>query len=132
MLCDSQGRPYAESRFPADMNPADMMKELDKAKAAKTKRDTAFAKADKAEGLGKAELLIAALGTVPRATVIGAYGKTIDQIAKLDPEDKTGFVKKALVDRAHFELEGGFADLMEEEKTDDAIKHIEAYLESRN
>lgn len=129
MLCDSQGRPYAESGFPADMSPADMLQQLEKASAAKSKRDAAFAKAEDATGLERAKLLIAALETVPQSTVMGAYGKTIDEIAKLDPDDTTGFVKKAQSERAVSELEEGFAALMEEGKFEEAAKHVDKFLD---
>ncbi|MFT4550501.1 MAG: hypothetical protein ACI8XO_004167 [Verrucomicrobiales bacterium] len=128
MLCDAKGRPYAEAGFPEEMNPESMSKLLEEQKKFKATRDDAFAKAEKAEGAEKAKLLIEALGTVPEATVPSLYGETIDQIAKLDPEDKTGFVKKAKTQQAMGELESGFGKLMEADKTDEAVKYIDDFL----
>ena len=128
MLCDSKGRPYSEAGFPQEMTPESMTTILNAKRETKTKRDEAFAKADKAEGVEKAKLLIEALKIVPAVAVSSAYGETVDEIAKLDPEDKTGFVKKAEEEKALTELEAGFAELMQEEKTDDAIKRVEAFL----
>ena len=101
---------------------------LEKQRKAKEKRDEAFAKAEKSEGVEKAKLLVEALKLVPPTTVFSAYGKTIDEIAKLDPDDKTGFVKKAQAEQAQSALEEGFGELMEAGKSDEAIKHIDEFI----
>jgi hypothetical protein len=128
MLCDAEGRPYADAGFPDEMTPESMIKVLDQQRGTKAKRDEAFAKAEKSEGVEKAKLLIEALQMVPATTVSSAYSDTIDEIAKLDPEDKTGFVKKAQAERALSELESGFGELMEAGKTADAIGKVDAFL----
>ena len=128
MLCDSDGRPYAEAGFPEEMTPASMQKVLESAVKSKLARDGAFAKAEQAEGVAKAKLLVEALSLVPAASVATAYGSTVDEIAKADPEDKTGFVKKARTEKALADLESGFGELMQAEKIDDAIKLIDAFI----
>jgi hypothetical protein len=128
MLCDAEGRPYAEAGFPDEMEPESMLKVLDEQKEVRVQRDAAFAKAEKAVGVEKAKLLLGALGLVPAATVPSAYGKTIDEIAKLYPDDKAGFVKKAKVQQALAGLEAKFAELMGAEKPDEAIKCIDSFV----
>lgn len=128
MLCDAEGRPYAEAGFPDEMTPESMIKVLDQQKGAKAKRDEAFAKAEKSDGVEKAKLLVEALKMVPPTTVTSAYSDTIDQIAELDPEDKTGFVKKAKAEQALSELESGFGELMEAGKTAEAIARVDMFL----
>ena len=128
MLCDSDGRPYSEAGFPDEMTPKGMQATLDKARKVKAERDALFAKAAEAEGTAKAELLVKALGVVPQAAVPSAYSKTVDQIAKLDPEDKSGFVKKVRTQQALANLESGFGDLMEAEKIDEAVKYIDDFI----
>lgn len=110
------------------MTPESMTSLLDTERKTKAKLDEAFAKAEKAEGVEKAKLLIEALKIVPAAVVPSAYGETVDEIAKLDPEDKTGFVKKAKTEKALGELEAGFGELMQAEKPDEAIKHIDDFI----
>ncbi|MGI9242621.1 MAG: hypothetical protein ACR2RV_17630 [Verrucomicrobiales bacterium] len=132
MLCDAEGRPYAEAGFPDEMTPESMGTVLESQMKIKVKRDGAFAKADKAEGLEKAKLLIAALDLVPPASVSSAYGSTIDQIAKLDPEDSTGFVQKARSEKALAQLEAGFGEMMGAEKFDDAIKLVDSFIEEQS
>jgi hypothetical protein len=128
MLCDSEGRPYAEAGFPDEMTPASMQLVLDTEMKAKAARDAAFAKAGKAEGVAKAKLLVEALSLVPPASIASAYSSTIDEIAKADPEDETGFVKKARADKALSELEAKFGELMEAEKVDAAIGLVDAFV----
>ena len=72
MLCDSDGRPYAEAGFPEEMTPASMQKVLESAVKSKLARDGAFAKAEQAEGVAKAKLLVEALSLVPAASVATA------------------------------------------------------------
>ena len=131
MLCDSGGRPYAEAGFPDEMNPASMLKLLDSQLELKSARDAAFAKAEKATGLEKAKLLIAALELVPETCVSSAYGETIDEIAKLDPEDTTGFVRKARAEKAFAELESEFGELMGKEQIDAAIGLVDSFLKEK-
>jgi len=128
LVCDAEGRPYAEAGFPDPMSPEGMVKMLEATKDAKKTRDSAFAMADKAKGVERAKLLVKALKTVPAQYMPGAYGETIDEIAKLNPEDETGFVKAAKTQRALAELEGGFGAFMQEEKFDDAIKYIDTFV----
>jgi hypothetical protein len=128
MLCDSDGRPYAEAGFPEEMTPASMQTVLESAMKSKLVRDEAFAKAEKAEGVAKAKLLVEALTLVPAASVASAYSSTVDEIAKADPEDETGFVKKARTEKLLAELESGFGELMQAEKVDDAIKLIDTFI----
>jgi hypothetical protein len=105
-----------------------MLKVLDEQKEVRVQRDAAIAKAEKAVGAEKAKLLLEALGLVPAATVPSAYGKTIDEIAKLYPDDKAGFVKKARAQQAQAELETKFEELMGAEKPDEAIKYIDTFV----
>jgi hypothetical protein len=131
MLCDAKGRPYAEAGFPEEMSPASMQKELAAAQKMKVMRDGFFSKAADAKGVDKALLLVKGLEVVPPATVSSAYGEMVDEIAKLDPDDKTGFVKKAQADKAINELEAGFGELMEANKPAEAVKYIDAFLKEQ-
>ena len=72
-----------------------------------------------------------ALKTVPEQYVPAAYEDTIDEIAKLDPEDKSGFVKTAKTQLALSKLEADFGALMGESKFDDAIKVIDSFIKEK-
>ena len=95
----------------------------------KAKRDAAFAAAEKAEGVEKAALLVEGLKLVPAVAVSSAYAKTVDEVEKLDPTDKSGFVKSVRAQQALAGLEEGMTELMETGKSGAAIKLIDSFLE---
>ena len=129
MLCDAEGRPYSTVAYPEDLTPDGMIEELEKSLGTKSKRDELFAEADKAEGVEKAKILVEALGAVPEESVIGSYAGVIEKIAKLDPEDETGFVKEALAAREVYLLKGDFTELMKAKKFDAAEDLVTSFLE---
>ena len=90
LLLDSKGRPYSKVQRPA--TPEAYLKHLDELVQVRVKRDAAFAEASKLEGVDKAKALVKALNMVD-ASFHSFYKDVVDQIAKADPEDKSGFVK---------------------------------------
>ncbi|HUF61367.1 MAG TPA: thioredoxin fold domain-containing protein [Verrucomicrobiales bacterium] len=92
-LCDSKGRPYAQTGYQpggADSYVA----HLDELRKTRIQRDEKFAAAEKAEGLEKATLLVEALKTLPESALTGFYAAEIAQVKELDQDDSTGFVRK--------------------------------------
>ena len=128
MLCDAEGRPYAEATYPDPVTTEVMMAELDEKRKVRLARDAKFELAAKAVGMDKAKLLIEGLKLVPMATVPLAYGDVVDEIAGLDPEDEFKFAKAAQIERRLFDLEAGFAELFKSEKFADASAYIEAFV----
>jgi thioredoxin-related protein len=96
LLCDADGRPYAATGYQKG-GPEKYVAHLNELRAKKTARDEAFAAAAKAEGPAKAKALIAALGAMglEEQVISNFYGEIAGQIKAADPEDTTGFGKKA-------------------------------------
>lgn len=96
LLCDAEGKPYAVTGYQKG-GPEKYIEHLNGLRANKTKRDEAFAKAEKANGTEKAKALVAALDAMkldPKV-VANFYGDIADQIRAADPKDESGFAKKA-------------------------------------
>ena len=96
LLTDAEGRPYAATGYQAG-GPEKYVEHLNELRAKRTVRDEAFAAADKAEGVEKAKALVAALDAMQleEAMVANFYGDVIARIKEADPDDVTGFAKKA-------------------------------------
>jgi thioredoxin-related protein len=96
LLTDAEGRPYASTGYQAG-GPEKYVAHLNELRTKRTARDEAFAKAEKAEGVEKAKALIAALDAMnlSEAAVAGFYADVVKRIKAADPEDVTGFGKKA-------------------------------------
>lgn len=94
LLMDGEGRPFAKTGYQAG-GPTTYVAHLKELSQVRADRDKAFAEADKAEGVEKAKLLVAALGKmgIDEALISTFYGDTIKQIKAADPADESGFVK---------------------------------------
>ena len=96
LLTDADGRPYATTGYQKG-GPEKYVAHLNELRAKKTTRDEAFAAAEKAQGVEKAKALVAALDAMQlsEASVSAFYGDVVERIKAADPEDATGFSKKA-------------------------------------
>ena len=130
MLCDAEGRPYAEATYPDELTSEAMLKEIASAQKVKAERDAMFAKAEKAEGMDKAKLLVAALKLVPEAAVPITYGATVEEIARLDPEDTLKFSKAAQMAAKLVKLEAGFSEFFEAKKFGEGVASIDAFIKA--
>jgi thioredoxin-related protein len=95
LLCDSEGLPYAATGYQKG-GPEKYVSHLNELRGNKAKRDEAFAKAEKAEGVDKAKALMAGLEAMglDEGLVNNFYGKIAGEIKAADPKDETGFKKK--------------------------------------
>ena len=89
LLADAQGRPYAQTGYQPG-GPEKYLPHLDELRAAKTKRDEAWKKADGAQGVEKAKFLAAGLKVLNEDLVAQHYSKVVAEITALDPKDETG------------------------------------------
>lgn len=96
MLCDSAGLPYAVTGYQPG-GPEKYVEHLTGLREARGKRDAAFAAAEKAEGVARAKILVAALEDMklPEQMVTAQYGDVAAKIKAADPADETGYSKKA-------------------------------------
>lgn len=96
LLCDADGLPYASTGYQKD-GPEKYVEHLNELRGRKTRRDEAFASAQKSEGVEKAKALVAALDAMGLndALVEKFYGEIGKQIIAADSKDETGFAKKA-------------------------------------
>jgi thioredoxin-related protein len=93
-LADAKGRPYYQtvgySGDPADQYVANLKEQL----GTLTKRDAAFAKAEKASGAEKAKMLAEGLSLVDDEMALKTYGDVVSQIIELDADNKAGLKAK--------------------------------------
>jgi thioredoxin-related protein len=96
LLCDAEGKPYASTGY-QEGGPEKYVAHLNELRTNKTRRDEAFAKAEKLSGPDKAKVLVSALDAMKldAKVVANFYGDVAEQIRAADPKDATGFVKKA-------------------------------------
>ena len=93
-LTDAKGKPYWQtvgySGDPADKYVANLNAQL----ATLAKRDAAFAKAEKAKGTEKAKHLAEGLSLVSNELALNTYSEEVDEIIKLDADNKAGLKAK--------------------------------------
>lgn len=129
LLCDADGRPYAATGYQKD-GPEKYVAHLNELRAKKTARDEAFAAAEKAEGPAKAKALIAALGAMglEEQVISTFYGEIAGQIKAADPEDTTGFAKKAAAAGRLEEFKKALQELGGKKDMDGAMAMVEKTL----
>ena len=88
-LTDNLGRPYAQTGYQPG-GPEAYLKHLEELRQKRVTRDEHFGKAMKAEGIEQAKHLSAGLAALPAAMLFPAYGAVVDQIIKLDKDNKAG------------------------------------------
>jgi len=93
-LADAKGRPYYQtvgySGDPADKYVANLKDQL----GTLSKRDAAFAKAEKATGTEKAKLLAEGLSLVDDEMALKTYSEVVTEIIELDADNKAGLKAK--------------------------------------
>lgn len=92
-ICDSQCRPFAKTGYQAG-GPKNYLAHVNSFREKLTERNELFALAAKADGLDKAELLDRAISLMDEGIVTGHYSDVIEQIVKLDKDNKIGLRKK--------------------------------------
>ena len=125
VLADGAGKPYAATGYRAGGAEA-YLKHLDEFRKAREKRDAAVAKARSAEGIEKAKLLDQGLSALDPALVTTSYGDVIEEIVKLDPENKAGLKTKY----AAIALMNQIGSALREKQFDQAISLADEALKS--
>ncbi len=94
LLTDEAGKPFARTGYQPG-GPDKYVTHLNGLIAMRTKRDAAFAEANKKEGVAKAKALIAALESIDLAEEMVAtfYAEEIAAIKAADPKDESGYIK---------------------------------------
>ena len=93
VLCDASGRPYARTGY-VPGGAASYVEHLGKLRSVRAERDAAFTEAEKTTGVEKARLLAKGVSVLAADCLHPFYDSTLAEIAKLDPEDATGIVKR--------------------------------------
>jgi thioredoxin-related protein len=93
ILADAAGKPYGKTGYRAG-GPEKYLEHLAELRKARVQRDEALAKAKSAEGIEKAKLLDAALSALDSSLATGSYEDVVEEILKLDPENKAGLKNK--------------------------------------
>ena len=127
ILADATGRAYAKTGY-ASGGPTPYLKSLDELRGTREKRDAAFAKAEKAEGLDKAKALDEGLKALDPEIVAAYYDKEVESIISLDKDDTLGRKKGHEVAKASKELENSLQVLHGEKKFDEFIKTIDDFI----
>ncbi len=140
MLCDATGKPYAKTGYQPG-GPEKYVEHLNELQAVRTKRDEAFAAAEKAgDDAAKAKALVEGLKLIDEELVDACYGDVIEKISQLDKDDKTGFVKarkeaiakKEAAEQAQGKVQEFFgtkiAPLMEAKEFDKALAEVKTFI----
>jgi hypothetical protein len=129
MLCDSEGRPYASTGYQPG-GPEKYVAHLNELRGKKTKRDEAFAAAEKAEGVEKAKALVSALDEMglEDGAVSTFYGNITEQIKEADPEDESGFAKKAAAKQRVEEFQSTLQGFAAKQDMDGALEFVDKTL----
>lgn len=121
ILMDSLGRPYAYTGSSKN-DPGEFLKHLTELHQIRVGRDQNFQSALKAEGKKRAELLVAALKTLPQQIIAEFYQKELEMIAEADPKGETAYVAEIRKAQALEKEKARFNKLFGERKYDEIIK----------
>jgi len=125
VLADATGKPYAQTGYQPG-GPEKYLEHLAELRQVHVKVAEAMAKAAAAQGVEKAKLLDAALSALDPSLVMPSYSDVVDEILKLDPDNKAGLKTKyeaiALLNKVQAALRGG--------NSDEALKLADAGLKT--
>lgn len=129
LLADAQGKPYAATGYQKG-GPEKYVDHLNELRGRKTKRDEAFAAAEKAEGLEKAKALVSALDAMELddAMVANFYGDVAARITAADPKDETGFAAKATAKKRFADFQEKLQEFGREQDHDGALGLVDKTL----
>lgn len=127
ILADSTGRAYAKMGY-APGGPVPYMKQLSELRAVREKRDAAFEKAAKAEGLEKAKALHEGIKSLDSEIASTYYSKEMDEIAALDKDDTLGVKKGKEVAKASQALQQKLEALHGAKKFDEFAKELDNFI----
>jgi thioredoxin-related protein len=94
ILADAAGKPYAKMVGYGRTKAEEYTKNLVEKTAARKKRDDFLAQAKDAKGLDRAKLLAEAISGIDDDLALETYRDTVDEIVKLDAENKAGLKAK--------------------------------------
>jgi thioredoxin-related protein len=126
LLCDAEGRPYAATGYQKG-GPEDYVSHLNDLRKRKAARDEAFAEAEKAEGVEKAKALVSALEAMKLddAMVAAFYSDIGEKIQAADPEDSTGYGKKAAAKKRMGDFQNSLQELASKQDMDGALALVD-------
>jgi thioredoxin-related protein len=129
LLSDAEGRPYAATGY-QEGGPEKYVAHRNELRGKKTARDEAFAAAEKAAGVEKAKALVAALEamSLEDAVVANFYGDVAAQITAADPDDQTGFAKKASAKKRFVDFQSQLQEFARNENTEGALGLVDKTL----
>ncbi len=129
LLTDAEGKPFASTGY-QEGGAESYVKHLDELLAKKTVRDNGFKAASALEGSDKAKALIAILDSLGLDDSVTAkfYPEVIEQIRAADPEDATGFVKRAAIKEKMGRFEDELNNRAQKKDFDGALKLVDETL----
>ena len=130
LLMDGEGRPFAQTGYQPG-GPETYLTHLEEFRAKRVQRDEALASADKLEGVEKAKALVGVLKTLPE-NQLSFYSEITDQIAKLDPEDKSGYMVQQKLKEAKTNLQSEVMEAMRGGKPETAPALIDKFIADHN
>jgi thioredoxin-related protein len=126
LLMDSLGRPFAKTGYQAG-GPEKYIAHLDELRAKRIERDKNLEAANKLKGIDKANALVKILKDIPE-DYLGSYTDIMDEITKLDPEDKSGFIAQQKLKQAKKNLDSDIMTAMRSGKGDTAPAMIDKFI----
>jgi thioredoxin-related protein len=127
ILADATGRAYAKTGY-APGGPDAYLKSLDELRAIREKRDAAFTKAEKAEGMEKAKAIDEGLKALDSEILFVHYVKELETIISLDKDDSLGRKKGLEMSKASKALELNLQKLFQEQKLEEFEKTVEEFV----
>ncbi|MDG2322667.1 MAG: thioredoxin family protein [Akkermansiaceae bacterium] len=121
VLLDPAGRPFGYAGFMRG-GAEEFWKLMKEMVDLRVKRDELFAKGRSKKGLERAKLLVEGLELLPSQVVRDFYVLEMADIAKADPEGKTGFIAKVEKEEALKREQTYYQALFREKKYDEIIK----------
>jgi thioredoxin-related protein len=131
LLCDAKGRPYAATGYrPGGVE--NYIEHLEELRGRKATRDAAFEAAAAAEGVDKAKALVEALDAMDLddQAVQHFYGEIVEQIKASDPDDASGFARKAEVRARIVAFEEKIGELAQNGDFDSVLTEVDEVLKT--
>jgi len=130
VLADSSGRPYASTGYQPG-GPEAYVKHLDELQAKKATQKTTLEAARKSEGVEKAKALVIFLESTGLSDemIANFYGDITDEIKAADPEDESGYGKRATSKASLAEYEKELQGYAQKQDFDGALEYTNKTLE---
>lgn len=128
LYLDQKGRKYLAEAGALPLGPEEYAAHLIAMSVKHDGREQAMKAAYEKEGMERAKAIIEVIKSAPRSGASSLYGEQLEELGKLDPEDRLGFQKAFKAEVAFREMESAVKATFHKDSYGEVVKLVDDFL----